>query len=54
MNDIKVQTKQVTRFTDYSASYQTIKEAISKWPAWKVTVYNTSVATSNHAKKVER
>lgn len=56
MSDTKVQAKQVqVKVTGYSVCYQTIrKEATSKWPAWKVAVYNASVATSNHAKKVEK
>jgi len=55
MSDMKVQAKQVTKVVGYSSYYQAIrKEATSKWPAWKVTVYNVSVATSNHAKKVEK
>lgn len=55
MSDAKVQTKQITKVIGYSSCYHAIrKEATSKWPAWKVTVYNASVATSNHAKKVEK
>lgn len=47
-------TKRVTKKApEYSVQYQTIKKAAeSKWPTWKVTVYNTSIATSVHAKKV--
>ncbi len=52
MSDTKVMAKQQMQ---YSPKYTAIRsEAASKWPAWKVTVYNTSVATSAHAKKVEK
>lgn len=37
----------------YSESYTTIRgEAESKWPAWKVSTYNSNIAVSAHAKKV--
>ena len=37
----------------YSKSYTVIRTAAeSKWPAWKVSTYNSSVAVSAHAKKV--
>lgn len=54
MDNAKIQTKQTSHVTGYSHSYQVIrKKAESKWPAWKITVYNVSIATSNHAKKLE-
>ena len=28
------------------------KDAESNWPAWKVSIYNSSIAVSAHAKKV--
>lgn len=37
----------------YSTQYISIRKEVEKWPAWKVTAYNTSVATSVHAKKIE-
>lgn len=43
------QTKQ------YSDRYSEIrKEAESKWPAWKVSTYNSNIAVSAHAKKVSK
>lgn len=37
----------------YSESYTVVRTAAeSKWPAWKVSTYNSSVAVSAHAKKV--
>ena len=37
----------------YSESYTVIRTAAeSKWPAWKVSTYTSSVAVSAHAKKV--
>lgn len=39
----------------YSEQYKTIRtEAESKWPEWKVTTYNTSIAVSSHARKLSR
>lgn len=50
MNNTKTITSQPKQ---YSERYTAIrKEAESKWPAWKVSTYNTSVAVSIHAKKV--
>lgn len=41
--------------SQYSEQYRTIRnEAESKWPEWKVTTYNTSIAISSHAKKLRR
>ena len=41
--------------SQYSEQYKTIRiEAESKWPEWKVTTYNTSIAVSSHAKKLGR
>ena len=41
--------------SQYSEQYRTIRnEAESKWPEWKVTTYNTSLAISSHAKKLRR
>ena len=37
----------------YSTQYISIRKEVEKWPAWKVTAYNTGVATSVHAKKIE-
>lgn len=37
----------------YSESYGIVRSAAeSKWPAWKVSAYNSSIAISAHAKKV--
>lgn len=50
MSEVKKASKKTVQ---YSAQYKAIKKAAeSQWPAWKVTVYNASVATSAHAKKV--
>lgn len=52
MNDTKVVAK---RTGSYSSQYKEIKkQAESTWPAWKITIYNTSVETSAHAKKVKK
>ncbi len=41
--------------SQYSEQYKTIRtEAESKWPEWKVTTYNTSIAVSSHARKLSR
>lgn len=37
----------------YSERYNTVRgEAETKWPAWKVSTYNSNIAVSAHAKKV--
>lgn len=37
----------------YSESYTTIRgEAETKWPAWKVSTYNSNIAISAHARKI--
>lgn len=51
MSEAKVLTEKQIQ---YSSKYIAIKKEVEKWPAWKVTVYNTSVATSLHAKKIEQ
>ena len=45
-------TKGSTTVKGYSADYKSIRGEIAKWPAWKVSTYNASFATSAHAKKV--
>lgn len=45
--------KKDTQVNGYSTDYKSIRGEIeSKWPAWKVSTYNTNFATSLHAKKV--
>ena len=37
-----------------SKEYKAIKQKVeTTWPSWKISVYNTCVAVSAHAKKVE-
>ena len=37
----------------YSERYTAIRsEAETRWPAWKVSTYNSNIAVSAHAKKV--
>ena len=37
----------------YSEQYTRIrKEAETKWPGWKVTIYNACFAVSSHARKL--
>ena len=39
----------------YSEQYKAIQEkAETEWPRWKVDLYNSSVAISAHAKKIEK
>lgn len=47
-------TKKVTGSSQqYSERYSAIRrDAESKWPEWKVSTYNASVAVSAHAKKI--
>jgi transposase len=43
----------ISQEEEYSENYSKIrKEAESKWPAWKISTYNASVAVSTHAKKI--
>lgn len=37
----------------YSEAYLQTKEEFSHWPDWKKDVYNNTIATSAHAKKLE-
>lgn len=37
----------------HSSQYITIRKEAAQWPAWKVAAYNSSVATSIYAKKIE-
>lgn len=37
----------------YSSQYISIKKETERWPAWKVTAYNSSIASSTYAKKIE-
>ena len=48
-------TKQLERNTQgNSKEYKAIKHKVeTTWPSWKISVYNTCVAVSAHAKKVE-
>lgn len=44
--------KTVKDSVNYSDEYLRIrKEAESKWPAWKISIFDSSVAVSAHAKK---
>lgn len=54
MNNKMTSTSDVIRSQrSYTESYRLIQSAAkSKWPAWKVSTYNSSVAISIHAKKV--
>ena len=53
MNNNTTNTKTGTQTKGYSKDYKSIRvEVESKWPAWKVSTYNTNFATSAHAKKV--
>ena len=37
----------------YSESYKSVRtDAELRWPAWKVSTYNSNVAVSAHAKKL--
>jgi hypothetical protein len=45
--------KSNTQVKGYSTDYDTIKREVeSKWPAWKISTYNSNFATSAHSKKV--
>lgn len=45
--------KTVKDSVKYSDEYLRIrKEAESKWPAWKISIFDSSVAVPAHAKKI--
>lgn len=50
MSETKKSKDTVVRHTD---QYFTIKKEIEAWPAWKVSVYNSHMATSVHAEKLK-
>ena len=50
MNNVKT-SKNVN--VQHSLQYIAIRKETAQWPAWKVTAYNSSVATSIYAKKIE-
>ena len=52
MNNTKTANSQQRQYSDRYTAIR--KEAESKWPAWKVSTYNTSVAVSVHARKVAK
>jgi hypothetical protein len=53
MNELKKNTIQSSeKVENYSPIYSTIrKTAETSWPAWKKETFNTSFATTAHAKK---
>lgn len=56
MGDTKKSYGQTVRpSAPYSEQYRMIRnEAETKWPAWKVSIYNTCFAVSSHARKLNR
>jgi len=50
MNTTKTTSSQSKQYSDRYTAIR--RDAESKWPAWKVATYNSSVAVSIHAKKV--
>ena len=42
------------KFIDYSDLYKEIQEKVKNWPAWKIDLYNQTVAISSHAKKINK
>ena len=36
----------------YSEEYKAIRNEISKWPNWKIAIFNANFATSLHAHKI--
>lgn len=56
MNDVKKMHGQEKQYlSQYSDQYKAIRqEAESRWPQWKVNTYNTSIAISLHARKLNR
>lgn len=50
MNNVKTTNNETVQ---YSSQYISIRKEAAEWPAWKVTAYNTSVASSAYAKKIE-
>ena len=53
-NSKKAQAEQGQQNSGYSVAYRSIKEEIeTTWPAWNVALYNSSVSTSKHAKKLK-
>ena len=56
MNDVKKMHGQEKQYlSQYSEQYKAIRqEAESRWPQLKVNTYNTSIAISLHARKLNR
>ena len=52
MSDTKTISNQPKQYSERYAAIR--KEAESRWPAWKVSTYNSNVAVSAHARKVEK
>lgn len=50
MNDNDKATKDSVKYSDEYLRIR--KEAESKWPAWKISIFDSSVAVSAHAKKI--